>query len=182
MNTSQDNIIYRDYKDETYLDAIQVLVAKDLSEPYSIFTYRYFLQNWPNLCICAFVKKHDKEEMIGTIICKADPMGESLLGYVAMLTVSSEYRKLGIGRKLAVTGIERMIQMGCTEIILETEVSNVGATMLYEKLGFIKEERLARYYLNSGDAYRLRLWINSDTNSFIQEEKIIAETQEKLEV
>lgn len=26
------------------------LVDRDLSEPYSIFTYRYFLHNWPDLC------------------------------------------------------------------------------------------------------------------------------------
>ena len=27
------------------------LIEKDLSEPYSIFTYRYFINNWPKLCI-----------------------------------------------------------------------------------------------------------------------------------
>ena len=29
---------------------IVALIEKDLSEPYSIFTYRYFINNWPNLC------------------------------------------------------------------------------------------------------------------------------------
>lgn len=27
------------------------LITKDLSEPYSIYTYRYFIHNWPHLCI-----------------------------------------------------------------------------------------------------------------------------------
>lgn len=27
------------------------LVDRDLSEPYSIFTYRYFLSGWPDLCV-----------------------------------------------------------------------------------------------------------------------------------
>ncbi len=27
------------------------LIDNELSEPYSIFTYRYFLQQWPNLCV-----------------------------------------------------------------------------------------------------------------------------------
>jgi len=27
-------------------------------------------------------------------------------------------------------------------------------------LGFVKEEKLARYYLNGGDAFRLKLWID----------------------
>lgn len=38
------------YEDERQLDDIMSLVDRDLSEPYSIFTYRYFLHNWPNLC------------------------------------------------------------------------------------------------------------------------------------
>jgi hypothetical protein len=29
----------------------QALIEKDLSEPYSVFTYRYFLNNWPDLCL-----------------------------------------------------------------------------------------------------------------------------------
>ncbi len=29
------------------------LIDKDLSEPYSIFTYRYFLRQWPQLCYMA---------------------------------------------------------------------------------------------------------------------------------
>ena len=27
------------------------LMTKDLSEPYSIYTYRFFVHNWPELCI-----------------------------------------------------------------------------------------------------------------------------------
>lgn len=38
------------YEDERQLDDIMSLVDRDLSEPYSIFTYRYFLHNWPKLC------------------------------------------------------------------------------------------------------------------------------------
>ena len=40
-----------------------------------------------------------------------------------------------------------------------SEMSNVTAQRLYQKsFGFIREEKLVRYYLNWGDAYRLRLW------------------------
>lgn len=38
------------YQDERQLSDIMSLVDRDLSEPYSIFTYRYFLHNWPGLC------------------------------------------------------------------------------------------------------------------------------------
>ena len=41
---------------------------------------------------------------------------------------------------------------------LETEVTNNVALTLYEKLGFARDERLFKYYLNGIDAYRLKLW------------------------
>lgn len=37
------------------------LVDAELSEPYSIFTYRYFLRNWPHLCFLAFDRKKKRE-------------------------------------------------------------------------------------------------------------------------
>ena len=40
---------------------------------------------------------------------------------------------------------------------LEAEVTNPGALALYEKLGFVRDKRLQRYYLNGNDAYRLKL-------------------------
>lgn len=36
------------------LPTIMHLIDNELSEPYSIFTYRYFLQNWPNLSFLAY--------------------------------------------------------------------------------------------------------------------------------
>lgn len=29
-------------------------------------------------------------------------------------------------------------------------------------MGFVKEEKMVKYYLNGGDAYRLKLWIDKD--------------------
>jgi peptide alpha-N-acetyltransferase len=77
---------------------------------------------------------------------------------MGMLAVTKEYRRLGIGRALLTRVIRRMRNKGCTSITLETETSNTNALALYEKLGFIKEELLVRYYLNLGDAYRMKLY------------------------
>ena len=44
------------------------------------------------------------------------------------------------------------------QVVLETEVTNGGALNLYTKLGFSKNERLIKYYLNGVDAFRLKLW------------------------
>lgn len=34
------------------------LISHDLSEPYSIFTYRYFINNWRHLCFLVSRKQH----------------------------------------------------------------------------------------------------------------------------
>jgi len=39
------------YNSEQQLPAMAALIAKDLSEPYSVYTYRYFLLEWPQLCL-----------------------------------------------------------------------------------------------------------------------------------
>jgi peptide alpha-N-acetyltransferase len=41
---------YHGASEETYLPAIRQLISKDLSEPYSIYVYRYFLYQWGDLC------------------------------------------------------------------------------------------------------------------------------------
>lgn len=119
------DIEYVDYTDESMLPDIQKLVAKDLSEPYSVFTYRYFLHQWPSLCICVYEKPKDSQlgEIIGTIICKADHERDGAFrGYIAMLAVSAKHRKKGIGLRLVSVCIQRMIDIGCNEVSLEAEV------------------------------------------------------------
>lgn len=44
------NIEYIQYESELQMPMIMKIIQKDLSEPYSIYTYRYFIHNWPNLC------------------------------------------------------------------------------------------------------------------------------------
>lgn len=45
-----DSIAYQQYKNEHQMKMIMDLITRDLSEPYSIYTYRYFIHNWPYLC------------------------------------------------------------------------------------------------------------------------------------
>lgn len=41
---------YGQDKEKQYLPSIRQLISKDLSEPYSIYVYRYFLYQWGDLC------------------------------------------------------------------------------------------------------------------------------------
>lgn len=48
-------IQYEPSKEEQYLPAIRQLISKDLSEPYSIYVYRYFLYQWGDLCYMVYI-------------------------------------------------------------------------------------------------------------------------------
>jgi peptide alpha-N-acetyltransferase len=41
----------QEYEGEHQLNLINQLIESDLSEPYSIYTYRYFLHAWPQLTL-----------------------------------------------------------------------------------------------------------------------------------
>lgn len=144
------------YESELQMPEIMRLIQKDLSEPYSIYTYRYFIHNWPKLC---FLATHEGT-CIGAIVCKLD-MHRNVVkrGYIAMLAVDEKYRKQKIGSRLVRKAIQAMINDNADEVVLETEITNKPALKLYENLGFVRDKRLFRYYLNGVDALRLKLWL-----------------------
>ncbi len=92
---------------------VMALVGVELSEPYSVFTYRYFINNWRHLC---FLVRRDAqapergpdegfqafvdERCVGAVVCKLDAHRGTRRGYLAMLVVEKEYRKLRIGAPL----------------------------------------------------------------------------------
>ncbi|KAK3003362.1 hypothetical protein RJ639_020182 [Escallonia herrerae] len=146
-------IEYVSYGGEHHLPLIMSLVDQELSEPYSIFTYRYFVYLWPNLSFLAF----HRGKCIGTVVCKMGDHRNSFRGYIAMLVVIKPYRGKGIATELVTRSIKVMMESGCEEATLEAEVTNKGALALYGRLGFIRAKRLFRYYLNGVDAFRLKL-------------------------
>ena len=46
----EHGVRYITYGGEEHLHEIMDLITRDLSEPYSIYTYRYFIYQWPKLC------------------------------------------------------------------------------------------------------------------------------------
>ena len=52
----QRELHYVVYESEHQMPDIMRLITKDLSEPYSIYTYRYFIHNWPKLCFLVSVQ------------------------------------------------------------------------------------------------------------------------------
>ncbi|KAF2478140.1 acyl-CoA N-acyltransferase [Lindgomyces ingoldianus] len=152
---------YESSKEESYLPAIRLLISKDLSEPYSIYVYRYFLYQWGDLCYMALSPSHD---LIGVVVCKLEPhRSGTFRGYIAMLAVQESHRGRGIATKLVCMAIEAMAAREADEIVLETEVTNTASLKLYERLGFLRSKRLHRYYLNGNTAFRLVLYLKQGT-------------------
>merc|ERR1711990_251811 len=91
-STEQKEIVYEAWKDETQMPLIVALIEKDLSEPYSVFTYRYFINNWPRLCILAMCEGN----CVGVVVNKLERhRSGTMRGYIAMLAVDKNLRKRG---------------------------------------------------------------------------------------
>ena len=140
--------------EETEIPIIRELMTKELSEPYTLYVYRYFMYSCPDLTIMA----HDGSSLVGAIVCNISPhKNRRQRGYIAMIAVRDEYRGRRIGSKLVTAAVTAMKAKGADEIVLETETVNAAAIRLYENLGFLRAKRLYKYYLNSNDAFRLIL-------------------------
>lgn len=76
------------------MEIVMALIDNELSEPYSIFTYRYFLDQWPEFC---FLSWH-QDRCFGCVVCKKE-MHKSykMRGYIAMVVVDEDFRGHGIG-------------------------------------------------------------------------------------
>ncbi|OAL17638.1 hypothetical protein AYO22_11428 [Fonsecaea multimorphosa] len=173
FQTTPTGIHYLQYsleRESEYLPQIRELISKDLSEPYSIYVYRYFLYQWPELCFMA-VDATDDNKLAGVVICKLEPhRGGPLRGYIAMLATKDKFRGKGIATTLVSKAIDLMIEKDADEIALETEETNTGAMKLYERLGFLRSKKLHRYYMNGNSAYRLLLYLKEGVGSILTQD------------
>lgn len=141
---------------------IKSLVEANLSEPYSSFTYHYFLHHFPYLCWLAVEEKSpgQKEMLRGVIMGRIGDHKGSRRGYIGMLAVDREAQGRGVGTSLAQRLVNAMITAAVDEIVLETQTTNKQALALYGKLGFSRDKLLTSYYSDGSDAFRLKLWLS----------------------
>ena len=145
-------IQYSPEQEPAYLPAMRELISRDLSEPYSIYVYRYFLYSWPDLC---FLCISPDNKLLGVVINKLEPHTPPSKwgylpdpnnpppnrGYIAMLATHAQYRKRGIASKLVKLAISAMKDKGADEVVLETEVMNEASLRLYGRLGFVRSKK-----------------------------------------
>ena len=138
MDIKREEIEYGMYnKDESgIIEKMSVMIGSELSEPYSIFTYYYFLDKWPELCYIAY----HNGKIVGIILGKLEIHNNNSSitnstnwGYIAMIVVSKDYRRLGIAKKLVLLYIHQVRISNGDEVVLETESDNLASLSLYER-------------------------------------------------
>ncbi|KAL0222493.1 hypothetical protein RCL1_002347 [Eukaryota sp. TZLM3-RCL] len=148
-------LLYLDYQNESDLTDIMSFLENLLSEPYSRWTYRFFVAEFPQFCV--LVRSPETNTLLGCIIGRIEQIATAQLGYIGMVAVDPKLRGQGIGHHLVSLVLQRFKDYGCKQVYLETESSNLASLKLYLNFGFVKDVLLQRYYLNGNDAYRMTL-------------------------
>ena len=77
-------------------------------------------------------------------------------GRILTLDIIPEARRAGLGSKLMAASEDRLRELGCSEVYLETAVNNEPALRLYRKLGYEVLGVLPEYYASHAlDAFQM---------------------------
>jgi ribosomal-protein-alanine N-acetyltransferase len=114
------------------------------STPWTLTTFRFELLENPN-AYC-WVAEID-ETLVGFLICWLiiDEM------HIATIAVHPNFRRMGIGKKLIVTGLSELIAKGAQMATLEVRAQNCIAKNLYQYFGFKTVGLRKAYYQDTGE-------------------------------
>ena len=138
-----------------------------LTENYGIPFYLSYISQWPEYFRMA---ESASGKLVGYIMGKSESKhgNEDWHGHITAVTVSPDYRKLGIGASL-IQFLEDVSEMKkCFFVDLYVRASNTVAVGLYEKLGYIIYRRVIGYYSTPGqpdeDGLDMRKALPRDVN------------------
>ena len=94
---------------------------------------------------CLLVAENE-HGLIGFAVGKVISAGLENSSELESVAVSSDVRRLGVGRALCQAVIDWCRKQGAVAIELEVRASSVGAIALYSSLGFVAEGRRQGYY------------------------------------
>lgn len=87
--------------------------------------------------------------------------------HLDLLVVNPDFRRQGIGRQLVEEALQLAAVSHATEISLEVRKSNTSAQIFYQRLGFVRDREIERYYCAKETAIRFKrlLTPNGSTNA-----------------
>ncbi len=121
---------------------------------YSRFELGVYLRNANAFTLVA----EDKKKIVGFITCHR----RAKLGHVITIDVREPARRFGTGTLLLTAGEDKLRDLGCRAVFLETAVDNVAALRFYEKHGYHILRTIPRYYLGEIDALTMTKKIGED--------------------
>jgi len=131
-----------------------------LTETYNIPFYMQYCATWPSLC--ATYEDHNGR-LMGYVLGKAEGSNKLWHGHVTAVTVSPEYRRLGVAKNLMA-----YLEDVSTDIYnayfvdLFVRQSNLLAQLMYTNLGYSIYRQVALYYSGEEDAYDMRKALKRD--------------------
>jgi N-terminal acetyltransferase B complex catalytic subunit len=126
-----------------------------LTETYHIPFYAQYMAQWPNMCATI---EDTNGRLMGYVLGKAEGYMELWHGHVTAVTVSPEYRRLGVAKRLMdyLEGASADAYNGYF-VDLFVRVSNALAIQMYTNLGYVVYRRVLAYYSGEGeDAFDMR--------------------------
>jgi GNAT superfamily N-acetyltransferase len=146
--TKKNNILVREAR-KSDLPAIRRLLAElvDAMNDTECIDIRIPLRTLEHLLKDArshFLVAATKETPVGFIhfTTRQTILHRSPSAMIDELVVTKEYQGKGIGRELVLATVERCKQLGCCEVEVSTEKTNIKARKFYKKCGFNKDEVL----------------------------------------
>jgi ribosomal-protein-alanine N-acetyltransferase len=134
------------------LTRVYELACSSLSENYNPTLFLDLYNYWPE----GFIIAEEDGQIIGFIFGIMMSRTESR---ILMLAVDPRYRGKGYGGVLYREMQRQCAVKGMKVIELEVRVSNQVAIHFYEKMGFQLVGRIAKYYSNGEDAFRMQLFL-----------------------
>lgn len=184
LDVKETDVNIRLYRDESDLPEIIAMIAADLSEPYSIYVYRYFIHQWPELCYV--VRQQDISSRPWSNLEIGIHWGDPYRHHSLQARGSSrpESRVYSNARRSATISWARHSYETCRESHTSNDQrwsrrgvsrdrihqswghETIRKSWLFEvrllyrqvpKLTSFRSKRLHRYYLNGNDAFRYKL-------------------------
>jgi ribosomal-protein-alanine N-acetyltransferase len=100
----------------------------------------------------------DKEAVAGFIVAEGSRRG---VGHIITIDVLPDHRRGGLGSKLLAEAEDRLRQIPCHTVVLETAVDNAGALAFYKRHRYSVVKTIPRYYSNGVDALVLEKDLHS---------------------
>jgi ribosomal-protein-alanine N-acetyltransferase len=139
---------------------IRFMIKRDLPEvlkiesqsPVSSWSKRNFLAALRNMNYICLVAEYD-DKVVGFVIYTVNPE----YFRIRNLAVDSQYRFMGIGRRLVDRIKDKLPSRNRRKIILELRETNLAAQLFFKRLGFTATDVLRSHYNDTGeDAYLMK--------------------------